>query len=63
MTLTFCGVLLACIGGGNISIDHAAGIFDPPGWTAAGLALAAGFGGAASLLVGFWRPASVAKKD
>ena len=31
--------------------------------TFAALALAAGFGGAAGLLVGFWRPASVAKKD
>ena len=62
MTLTFAGVALACLGGGQISLDHAAGIFDPPGWTAAGLALLAGFGGAAGLLVTYWRPQAVADK-
>ena len=63
MTLTFCGILLATTGGGQISLDHAIGIFDPPGWTAAGLCLAAGVGGALGLLLTFWRPATVAKKD
>ena len=63
MTLTFCGVLFACIGGGGISLDNAAGIFYPVHWLPAVLALLAGFGGAIGLLVGFWRPASVAKKE
>lgn len=53
MTLTACGVLLACTGGGRWSLDNALGIFDPPGWTATSLALAAGIGGAVSLLVLF----------
>src|SRR6266567_3528374 len=56
MTLTFCGLLFAALGGGNWSLDHAAGIFDPPGWTATGLCFGAGIGGALGLLVTFWRP-------
>jgi putative oxidoreductase len=56
MTLTFCGLALSCLGGGRWSIDHAIGIFDPPGWLAAGLCMAAGVVGAAGLLVTFWRP-------
>ena len=57
MTLTVCGLALSCLGGGEWSIDHAAGIFDPPGWLATGLCFAAGIGGAAALLITFWRPA------
>jgi putative oxidoreductase len=57
LTLVGCGFLLACLGGGRWSLDALLGIFDPPGWLATGLALAAGFGGAALLLAVFWRPA------
>ncbi len=56
MTLTFCGLLFACTGGGRWSLDHAIGIFDPPGWLAMGLCFAVGIGGALGLLVTFWRP-------
>lgn len=56
MTLTAGDVLFACTGGGRWSLDHAIGYFDPPGCASTGQALAAGFGGAAALLVGFWRP-------
>lgn len=56
MTLTFCGLLFSCVGAGEWSVDHAIGIFDPPGWLATGLCFAAGMGGAAALLVIFWRP-------
>jgi putative oxidoreductase len=65
MTLTFAGILFCCTGGGQISLDHAIGIFELGGmrWLDAGLALLAGFGGAAGLLVTFWRPAPPAAKD
>jgi putative oxidoreductase len=56
LTLTICGLALSCLGGGEWSVDHAIGIFDPPGWLATGLCFAAGIGGAAALLVVFWRP-------
>lgn len=56
MTLTACGLALALLGGGQVSLDHALGLLDPPGWTAALLCAAAGVGGALSLLVVFWRP-------
>lgn len=56
MTLTFCGLVFAAVGGGGWSIDRALGIFVPPGWLAAGICLAAGVVGAAGLLVVFWRP-------
>lgn len=56
MTLTFCGIALAGLGAGKFSVDHAIGIFDPPGWW--GVALAAfGVLAALGLLVVFWRPA------
>lgn len=57
MTLTLCGLALAFLGGGSVSVDHALGVLDPPGWTAGLLCAGAGLGGAASLLVVFWRPA------
>jgi len=57
MTLTACGLALAMLGGGDLSVDHAVGLLDPPGWTAALLCAAAGVGGAVSLLALFWRPA------
>lgn len=55
MTLTFCGIALAGLGAGKLSVDHALGIFDPPGWWGAvfaALGIVAGIG----LLVVFWRP-------
>lgn len=56
MTLTACGLLLTGTGAGRWSVDHAVGIFAPPGgWTAAFLACVA-FGSAAALLLTFWRP-------
>lgn len=56
MMLTVCGVALGALGAGDWSLDHALGIFDPPG--PAGLALAAGGGGggAAVLLAAAWHP-------
>ena len=56
MTLTFCGLLFASTGGGDWSLDHAIGIFDPPNWWATGICYAAGIGGAVGLLVTCWRP-------
>ena len=57
MTLTFCGLLLAVIGPGEWSIDHALDIDDDLlGATGLLIALVAGAGGAAALLAGFWRP-------
>lgn len=63
MTLTICGLALGSTGAGKISIDHAAGIFDPPGWLGLGIAAVAGVGGAAGLLVTFWRPAAAETAD
>jgi putative oxidoreductase len=63
MTLTLCGLALGATGGGQQSIDHAIGIFDPPSWTATGLCWAAGIGGALGLLITFWRPAPPAAAD
>ena len=57
MTLVACGLLLCATGGGRLSLDHALGVLDPPGWPAAVLCAAAGLGGAAGLLTVFWRPA------
>jgi putative oxidoreductase len=56
LVLIASGVLLALTGGGDWSLDAALGLFDPPGWRSSLLALLAGFGGAAALLVVFWRP-------
>lgn len=56
MTLVASGFLLCGTGGGKVSLDHALGIFDPPGWTAALLCAGAGIAGATGLLVVFWRP-------
>jgi putative oxidoreductase len=56
MTLTFAAVGLGGVGAGQWSLDHAFHWFQPPGWTGLGLTLIAGFGGAAGLLLTFWRP-------
>jgi putative oxidoreductase len=56
MTLVAAAIGLAGVGGGDWSLDHALGWFSPPGWIGLGIALAAGFGGAAGLLAIFWRP-------
>lgn len=42
LTLTACGVLLACTGGGRWSLERALGVFGPPGWQSTLLALVAG---------------------
>ena len=59
MTLTFCGLLFGGTGGGKYSLDHAFGIFDPPGWPTAIIAMLLGIVGAAGLLITFWRPEKV----
>jgi hypothetical protein len=52
-------LLLCGTGAGRISLDHELGILAPPSWTASLLCAAAGLGGAAGLLVVFWRPSAV----
>ena len=56
MTLVACGFALCGLGGGQVSLDHALGIFDPPSWTAALACAGLGVAGALGLLVVFWRP-------
>ena len=56
MTLIAAGFVLAVVGAGEWSLDHALGIFDPPAADGLWIALVAGFGGAAALLGLFWRP-------
>lgn len=58
MTLTLCGVALAGVGAGGWSLDRIMRWFQPPGWIGLGIGVIAGAGGAAMLLVMFWRPAS-----
>jgi putative oxidoreductase len=58
MVLTFCGLLFGATGGGRFSVDHAAGIFDPPNWITMIVCYALGIGGAAALLAVCWRPGS-----
>ncbi len=57
LTLTVVGFVLAMLGPGDWSLDHAAGldahIF---GWTGLWIALGAGVGGALALLAVYWRP-------
>lgn len=56
MTLIAAGFLLAVVGAGSWSVDHAVGVFDPPGALGLWIALFAGFGGAFALLAASWRP-------
>ena len=57
MTLTLVGLVIAALGPGNWSLDHATGL-QPHlvGWTGLWIGLGAGGGGALALLAGFWRP-------
>lgn len=57
LTLVLVGLAIAGIGAGSWSVDGLLGIFQPPGWLGLGIAVVGGFGGAASLLALFWRPA------
>jgi len=59
MNLTAAFFAIACLGPGEWSVDHALH-FHPSGWWGLGLAAIIGLGGAASLLVVFWRPAPAA---
>lgn len=56
MTLTACGFALAVLGAGEWSLDHAVFEDDLVGVPGLLTALIGGVGGAALLLVGFWRP-------
>jgi hypothetical protein len=57
MTLLLVGFAVAVLGGGEWSIDHALKIDDNlMGVTGLVIALVAGFGGAAALLLAAWRP-------
>lgn len=57
MTLTFAGLLLAVVGPGRWSLDHAVDWTDDfVGTTGLVVAVVAGGGGAAALLAGAWRP-------
>lgn len=55
-TLIACGLALSTIGAGEWSLDYALDIFDPPLRDGLLIGLVGGFGGAAALLAGFWRP-------
>jgi putative oxidoreductase len=57
LTLTLAAIGLSGVGPGEWSLDHAFNWFDPLGWLGLGIALIAGIGGAAGLLIMFWRPA------
>lgn len=57
MTLTVLGLALAVLGPGEWSVDDQSdSLRDLAGWTGFWIAVAAGGGGAAVLLAGFWRP-------
>ena len=56
MSLTLAAIGLAGVGPGEWSLDNVHDWFQPPGWLGLGITLVAGIGGAAGLLVTFWRP-------
>ena len=56
MTLAVCGFVLAIVGPGEWSLDHALDLEDTAGVTGLLAALVLGAGGAAALLAVFWRP-------
>src|SRR5207237_9938274 len=55
MTLTLAAIALAGTGAGRISIDNAAGIFQPVGWVWFAVGVTVGLAGAAVLLAVSWR--------
>ena len=57
LTLTLVALGLAGLGAGRWSVDHGLGWWQPGGWWGLGIAVIAGGGGAAGLLVTFWSPA------
>ncbi len=63
MTLIAAGFLLSTVGAGQWSLDDAFDIFQPPGAAGLWIALVGGFGGAAALLAGFWRPPAPAAES
>ncbi len=63
MTLIAAGFLLSTVGAGQWSLDDAFEIFQPPGAAGLWIALVGGFGGAAALLAGFWRPPAPAAES
>ena len=56
MVLTVSGLLLATVGPGGWSIDNAAGLTNLWGWKGLLIAVVAGVGGTALLLLTSWRP-------
>jgi len=56
MVLTVCGLVVATLGAGEWSLDHAIDLLDPPGLDGLLVAVLAGGGGAAALLAVGWRP-------
>ena len=56
LTLTVMALVAATLGPGEWSIDDAVDLGDLAGWSGLLIASASGFGGAALLLAGFWRP-------
>jgi putative oxidoreductase len=56
MVLTVCGLVVATLGAGRWSLDHALDLLDPPGLDGLLIAVLAGGGGAAALLAVGWRP-------
>jgi putative oxidoreductase len=54
--VSFVALALGTLGAGHWSLDSAIGISAFDGWKGFVVAAAAGYGGAAGLLAGFWRP-------
>lgn len=63
LTLTVVALCLATLGAGEWSLDHAADMDDIAGWSGLVIALLAGGGGTATLLLTFWRPPQPAEGD
>lgn len=68
MTLIAAGFLLAVLGAGQWSLDHALDLFQTdgtpfPGAVGLWIALVGGFGGAFGLLAVFWRPQTSGESD
>ena len=63
MTLIGCGFVLAVLGAGRFSLDHALDLFDPPGATGLWIALGPGLLGAVGLLAACWRPPPPESED